>query len=282
MTKPDNQIEEVAKALGVALVLREKSDATHSGHSFAIGLKGFQRPQGFEYRVREGLLSWTFDLYLDHFPGELLNTIRKSYFRNQNDILGLFDAIKEETSEFIFAVNDVSVLDISPDIIWDTLEIRLKYRFKTEDNRDFALKNALIGAFSILLILITEDESNLEVEIVEGYEEGEHSRILKNHYERSRVNRALCLKWHGFSCKACGLNMESIYGPLGTGVIHVHHLEPVSKLGVSTRINPRTDLVPLCPNCHVIIHRKNPPLTLDELVVEISKKQAPDINIRNL
>lgn len=271
MTKLDNSIEEVAKALGVALVLRKNSEDADSGYSFAISLNGFKRPQKIEYRVREGLLSWTFELYLDHFPGELLHTMNQAFFKRRSDILGLLEAIKGETSELTFAVNDLPVEEIIHGSVWDTLEIRLKYRFKTEESRDIALTNALFGAFSILLVLITEDESDLDVGIEEGYEEGKHSLVLKNHYERSRVNRALCLKWNGFSCKACGLNMESVYGPLGSGVIHVHHLEPVSQLGVSTRVNPRTDLVPLCPNCHVIIHKKNPPLTIEELVFEIQK-----------
>lgn len=275
MTKLDSQIDEVAKALGVALVLREGVRDRDSSHAFAIGLTEFQRPQGFEYRVRQGLLSWTFDLYLDHFPGELLNTIRKSFLSRQSEILGLLDAIREEASELVFAVNDLALEDVVPSVVWDTLEIRLKYRFQTEDSQNLTLRNALFGAFSILLVLITEDEADLEVGIQEGYEEGDVTRILKNHYERSRVNRALCLKWHGFSCKACGLNMESIYGPLGSGVIHVHHLEPVSSLGAPTRVNPKKDLVPLCPNCHVIIHRKNPPLRLEELILEIMNNPSP-------
>ena len=271
MMKLDNLIEEVAKALGIALVLRKNIEDTNSGYSFAIGLNAFRRPQGIEYRVREGLLSWTFDLYLDHFPGELINTVRQAFFKRRSDILGLLEAIKEETTELTFAVNDLSLEELDESSIWDTLEIRLKYRFRDEESRDVAFRSALFGAFSILLVLITEDESDLDVGVEEGYEEGERSRVLRNHYERSRVNRALCLKWNGFSCKACGLNMESIYGPLGLGVIHVHHLEPVSQLGKSTRVNPRTDLIPLCPNCHVIIHRKKPPYTLEELVLEIQK-----------
>lgn len=41
-------------------------------------------------------------------------------------------------------------------------------------------------------------------------------------------------------------------------------------------MDPIHDLVPLCPNCHNVIHRTNPPLSLDRLIQVISDaKFAP-------
>jgi len=48
-------------------------------------------------------------------------------------------------------------------------------------------------------------------------------------------------------------------------VIHVHHIVPVSQMQSSYQLNPIKDLVPLCPNCHNIVHRINPPLELNDL-----------------
>ncbi len=56
--------------------------------------------------------------------------------------------------------------------------------------------------------------------------------------------------------------MEEVYGPLGVNVIHVHHIVPVSQMGSSYRLDPIKDLIPLCPNCHTIVHRENPPLNV--------------------
>ena len=60
-------------------------------------------------------------------------------------------------------------------------------------------------------------------------------------------------------------DFEQTYGEIGKGFIHVHHLTPVSSIGKEYRLNPQTDLVPVCPNCHNMLHRKEPPYTIAEL-----------------
>ena len=98
-----------------------------------------------------------------------------------------------------------------------------------------------------------------------GEAEGEKTLATINKYERSRYNRALCLRYYGFTCRGCGTHMETKYGPLGQDVIHVHHVVPVSLMGGSYRLNPIKDLIPLCPNCHNVVHRITPPLSIAEL-----------------
>jgi 5-methylcytosine-specific restriction protein A len=86
-----------------------------------------------------------------------------------------------------------------------------------------------------------------------------------NRYERDRRNRAAALAIHGYVCKACDLEMSDRYGPDAAGLIEVHHVTPVSEVGPGYIIDPRTDLVPLCPNCHSVAHRRSPPFSVDEL-----------------
>jgi 5-methylcytosine-specific restriction protein A len=45
----------------------------------------------------------------------------------------------------------------------------------------------------------------------------------------------------------------------------VHHVVPLSSIGKEYVVNPKTDLVPVCPNCHAMIHRKSPPFLIEEL-----------------
>ena len=59
--------------------------------------------------------------------------------------------------------------------------------------------------------------------------------------------------------------MDEIYGPIGSGVIHVHHLVPLADLTGPVKVDPILDLVPLCPNCHNIVHRVSPPLSIEAL-----------------
>ena len=82
--------------------------------------------------------------------------------------------------------------------------------------------------------------------------------------ERSRRNRLLCLAIHGHRCCVCGTIPEDKYPGL-TGIIEVHHIEPVSTLLAPKIYDPRTDLIPLCPTCHRAIHRKFPAMPPDEL-----------------
>jgi 5-methylcytosine-specific restriction enzyme A len=97
------------------------------------------------------------------------------------------------------------------------------------------------------------------------YEEGAAYLSLVKKYERSRINRAACIEIHGTRCKICGIDMGEEYGPLGEGFIHVHHITPVSLLGEGYVISPGNDLIPVCPNCHSIVHRKYPPYGVNEI-----------------
>ena len=95
--------------------------------------------------------------------------------------------------------------------------------------------------------------------------EGKKNEITTNRYERNPLNRKLCLLKNGYTCMICGFNFEKVYGNIGRGFIHVHHIVPVSLMGGEYIINPETDLIPLCPNCHAMIHKQNPPFSPDEL-----------------
>ncbi|MEG0771017.1 MAG: HNH endonuclease, partial [Clostridia bacterium] len=47
-----------------------------------------------------------------------------------------------------------------------------------------------------------------------------------------------------------------IYGEIGKDFIHVHHLKPLNEIGEEYIVNPVNDLIPVCPNCHAMLHRK--------------------------
>ncbi|WP_201533604.1 HNH endonuclease [Psychrobacter ciconiae] len=93
-------------------------------------------------------------------------------------------------------------------------------------------------------------------------------------YERDATNRKRAIDIHGVTCKACGFNFEDFYGAYAKDYIQIHHITPLSELDGATHINPKTDLIPVCANCHVTIHRKKDhTLSIDELK-ELIKKQS--------
>ena len=79
----------------------------------------------------------------------------------------------------------------------------------------------------------------------------------------------MAIEIHGASCKACGLDVGDFYGVDGAAIIHIHHLTPLSNLETEVVVNPRTDLVPLCPNCHNFAHKRKPPFTIPEITAAI-------------
>lgn len=103
-------------------------------------------------------------------------------------------------------------------------------------------------------------------EELESHEEGQPTRRYVSTYERNPVLRRQAIAIHGCTCVACGVNMGVRYGKIAEGLIHVHHVVPVSTFGGSRKVDPETDLVPVCPNCHAVIHRrKDRTLTVAEV-----------------
>jgi 5-methylcytosine-specific restriction protein A len=80
------------------------------------------------------------------------------------------------------------------------------------------------------------------------------TRVEVNKYEYSPDARRVCVAHHGTSCAACGFSFEIAYGEIGKDFIPVHHLVPASQLGSAYELDPITDLVPLCANCHAMAH----------------------------
>ncbi len=87
-------------------------------------------------------------------------------------------------------------------------------------------------------------------------EEGEKRYKWHLQRERSRKNRVRAIEIHGTTCWACQKNMNDVYGKeLAQDYIEIHHRVPLADLEAHTP-NPDTDLVPLCANCHRVIHRE--------------------------
>jgi 5-methylcytosine-specific restriction protein A len=106
-----------------------------------------------------------------------------------------------------------------------------------------------------------------------GELEGSQYQVVCNKYERSPINRELCLAKKGYTCKICGFDFEKTYGSIGRRFIHVHHIVPVSMIGPNYQINPEEDLIPVCPNCHAMLHRKSPPFLPDEIKKNLEKER---------
>ncbi len=105
-----------------------------------------------------------------------------------------------------------------------------------------------------------------EQEEIQSQTEGRRISYYTTKYERSLQNRESAIHIHGTKCMICGFDFEKKYGELGKGYIEVHHIKPLSKLDEEVIINPETDLICVCANCHRMLHRfKSYIVSVDEL-----------------
>lgn len=160
---------------------------------------------------------------------------------------------------------------------------RFKHRAKQSESRvtyttPFVRKYGLQVGDSITITAPEHDGEQYRVSFIRGdvadaapgeedfvfAPEGTVRRAFVNSYERDPRNKAMAIKLHGTACFGCDLEMSATYGAIAEGFIHIHHLIPLSELDAPRAPDPR-DLVPLCPNCHAVVHLRKPPLAIADL-----------------
>lgn len=97
------------------------------------------------------------------------------------------------------------------------------------------------------------------------YVEGSTRRVSVNAYERNHKAVLKSKSFFGTKCVICGFDFESVYGPEFAGFVHVHHLRPLSYIRSEYEVDPETDLRPVCPNCHAVIHHGGRLRSIDEV-----------------
>jgi len=95
--------------------------------------------------------------------------------------------------------------------------------------------------------------------------EGEPQKTTTTRYERNPKAREACLKHYGHRCLACQFSFDEVYGGIDLGYMIAHHLEPLSEVGRDHQVDPITDLRPVCPNCHSVIHSRKPIYSIEEV-----------------
>ena len=90
----------------------------------------------------------------------------------------------------------------------------------------------------------------------ENAPEGKKVQYLTSKYERNPKNRIAAIRIHGLSCYVCDFNFENTYGEIGKDFIEVHHRVPLYSKDEVVNVNPETDLICVCSNCHRMLHRK--------------------------
>ncbi|PKM51961.1 MAG: hypothetical protein CVV02_04910 [Firmicutes bacterium HGW-Firmicutes-7] len=118
-------------------------------------------------------------------------------------------------------------------------------------------------------VLIPEE---IPAEEAEKYAEGSKKQIMVNAYERNPKARQACIEIHGTGCIICGFDFGEVYGGDFAGKIHVHHIKPLADIDDEYEVDPENDLVPVCPNCHMILHSKKEVYSIEEVKLFLNQQ----------
>lgn len=259
-----------------SLILRELEDGTGAAIAAAVDSSGLRSAlriwfgdlddkHGPVAELRPyGLKGYRVALSFGNFSREIIEQIRRAAPEDVQLARALIASIKSDITV------DITGQDISEwSVTSGAFRMTARIRDQEHPHEDIAIiaicRDVIVPMMAAMAELIgydvIEDEAEDEVPAYEG---AVLQSVVKRR-ERNPRNRLLCIRIHGERCVACGLEPRRVYGDAGT-FIEVHHLEPVASLAKPRPYDPRTDLVPLCPNCHRALHTRRPiPLSIEEL-----------------
>lgn len=136
-----------------------------------------------------------------------------------------------------------------------------------------ALRNAAVS-ISQAVEFLERGELAVADDDLEGFVEGGVLEVVHRRRERSRKlvdrKKSAVLRETGcLRCEACGFDFQHVYGGLGQGFAECHHRSPLSEVAES-RATRLADLAIVCANCHRMLHRKRPWMTVEELVATLA------------
>lgn len=118
-------------------------------------------------------------------------------------------------------------------------------------------------------LLESDSESDILISDEEEFEEGRlitrlHSKRERNSSAVKRKKDRILKNTGALKCEACDFDFEETYGFLGEGFAECHHKVPLSEIASVTK-TLLSDLAIVCSNCHRMLHRSRPTLSIAEL-----------------
>lgn len=141
-----------------------------------------------------------------------------------------------------------------------------------EEGVELAIRTILVDVYELVTNIDSRSSKPIHVLFPDEVDpldarlhEGAVKSVTVNRYERQKKARDACIAHHGAQCAVCGFDFEKTYGQIGSGFIHVHHRIDLSLVGEHYVVDPVKDLVPVCPNCHAMLHQRKPAYPVEEL-----------------
>jgi len=256
------------------LPLSARYDHTSDGDVIELKPAEFYPIATFLIRVRFGWRSLSAEMIPGSFARDFVREMGLADEGGREGFAAIAHLVNADRGRIQVVVNGQQVDPEEPDTwpsYWDQVSITLNSPpIPPADSQTGLIRAAehwagrLLGMVLALAAVPEEPGGGVEPEVT-GLPEGARVRIEVNRYERSLKNRAICIEVNGCHCAICGFDFGKVYGELGEGFVHVHHLTPVSRLTPGYVVSPVRDLIPVCANCHAMLHRRDPPLLPESL-----------------
>jgi len=179
---------------------------------------------------------------------------------------------KEKLDKGLLALIDAGRPDLSVEAI--VLNSDFRSLFTDAERAEASRRIGSLPSYTKRTAVPPESNHPEEIQEPERYPEGAIRSVVVNVYERDPKARAACLNKHGYRCVVCRMSFSEIYGEIGDGFIHVHHKKPLAAIRTEYTVNPKSDLIPVCPNCHAMLHSQSPPLGIDELTAIYERQRG--------
>lgn len=190
-----------------------------------------------------------------------------------NKIKKFYDKLSRKL-ESLYTITDINeVRVIKNDII--TNPNFVYSRKKAGDDRIKGLDNYI--SFLEKGLQVTEVKTKKKIKRSTIDEEGKHITKETTVIQRNQSARKKCIEHYGCKCAACGIVMKDVYGEIGENFIEVHHLNPIHLFDDQHVVDYKEDLIPLCPNCHAMIHKLENPGDIETLR-NLIKENSPNLN----
>ncbi len=195
--------------------------------------------------------------------GELLPGRQDTHFSQKvrnlksHDTLERMGAVIYDDGHWTITEKGEEYLDEGPKVL-ESLEWQgIKKEEITEDIEDFSKIIIEEGAVAWRKTEQRQRSATLKKKAIEDFKNKNENRLF---------------------CMACSFNFGETYGEWGEGFIEIHHLKPISTMDLEgdlvTLEKALQKVVPLCSNCHRMVHRKKGKmLSLDDLKELLKKKE---------
>lgn len=159
-----------------------------------------------------------------------------------------------------------------PDILKGTM-VDWAHYVKVDWQKDFRGFELLLGAEPLTVLSLDDERLSMiwEKEFKPTKEDVDQEADEGEQYRKEAAFRRR--NWHliqekksrsDYRCEVCRMSFEKVYGPVGAKYIIAHHKEPIGSRDGPTKTT-LDDIALVCANCHGMLHRTKPPMSIKEL-----------------